>query len=322
MLKVALIFPESFSFLVKEMKQRLEKLGFEVIAICSESPINERTKREVLQEVDIYITGGFEKITADDLKEANRLRLIQRFGVGYENVDCLAAARKGIYVANIPGANAESVADLTMGLILALVRHIVQADVALRKGIWRLWIGHELAGKILGILGLGAIGKAVAVRAKAHRMKVIAHDIQPDLEFARKHDVEMVSRTELLKTADIVTLHMPLTEETHNFISESELRLMKPTAYLVNTSRGGLIDQTALVKALRERWIAGAALDVFVKEPLSVDEEILQLDNVVVTPHIGGSTFEALERLAQVVIENCQRFSRGDPLLFVVNKPI
>jgi len=322
MFKVALIFPGSFRTLVEKMEQRLKGFDFQVITIYSETPIDEQEKRRVLQGVDVYVTGGLERITADALEETTKLRLIQRFGAGYENVDCIAAARKGIYVANIPGANADSVADLTMGLILALVRHIVKADNLLRKGTWRFWIGHELVGKVLGILGLGAIGKAVALRAQAHGMTVIAHDVQPDLEFARKHKVQWVSKAQLLKTADIVTLHMPLTEETRNFISKSELSLMKPTAYLVNTSRGGLIDQTALIEALSERRIAGAALDVFAEEPLPPNEEILELDNVVLTPHIGGSTFEALERLARIAVDNCLRVKRGDLPLYVVNKPL
>lgn len=322
MVKVALVFPESFSALVKEMQATLAQHGFKVLTVLSDRAIDNDTKQHLLQCVDIYVTGGLEKIAADDLKEVRTLRLIQRFGTGYENVDYTAAAVRGVYVANIPGANAESVADLTMGLILALLRHIVRADNALRKGVWRFWVGHELAGKVLGILGLGAIGKAVTVRAKAHGMKVIAYDIQPDVEFAQKHGVELVSKDELLKTADIVSLHMPLNENTRNCISERELRLMKQTAYLINTARGGLVDQQALVKALRERWIAGAALDVFAEEPLRGTEEILQFDNVVITPHIGGSTFEAFERLAAVVIDNCLRVARGDEPRFVVNRPL
>jgi len=262
-------------------------------------------------------------MTENDLKNAKPLRLIQRFGAGYENGDCQAASQRGIYVANITGANGDSVADLTMGLIWALVRHIVKADTLLRNGTWRFWIGHELVGKVLGILGLGAIGKAVALRAQAHgMMTVIAHDVQPDLEFARKHKVQWVSKAQLLKMADTVTLHMPLTEETRSFISKSELSLTKPTAYLVNTSRGGLIDQTALIEALSERRIAGAALDVFAEEPLPPNEEILELDNVVLTPHIGGSSFEALERLARIAVDNCLRVKRGDLPLYVINKPL
>jgi len=304
MCSITLIFPESFAALTEKMKQELEKHNCEVIVIHSEKPISNGTKRSLLEAVHIYVTGGIGKMTENDLKNAKPLRLIQRFGAGYENVDCQAASQRGIYVANIPGANADSVADLTMGLILALVRHIVKADNLLRKGTWRFWIGHELAGKVLGIAGLGAIGKAVALRAQAHGMKVIAYDVQPDREFARQHGVKYVSKTQLFRTADIVTLHMPLTEQTRNFISKPELDLMKPTAYLVNTSRGGLIDQTALIEALSERRIAGAALDVFAEEPLPPNEEILELDNVVLTPHIGGSTFEALERLARIAVDN------------------
>lgn len=205
MCSIALAFPESFAALTEKMKQELEKRNCEVIVIHSEKPISNGTKRSLLEAVHIYVTGGIEKMTENDLKNAKPLRLIQRFGAGYENGDCQAASQRGIYVANIPGANADSVADLTMGLILALVRHIVKADNLLRKGTWRFWIGHELVGKVLGIPGLGAIGKAVALRAQAHGMTIIAHDVQPDLEFARKHKVQWVSKAQLLKTADIVT---------------------------------------------------------------------------------------------------------------------
>lgn len=319
MYKVALVFPESFAYFVEKMKQELERENCEVEIVLSEGPITQEEKKTLLANSQVYVTGGVERITASDLEGVKELRLIQRFGAGYENVDCEAAAKKGIYVANIPGANADSVADLTIGLIIALLRNVVRADVLLRKGIWRFWVGRELAGKVLGILGLGAIGKAVALRARAHGMKIIAFDIQPDLDFARKNDIKLVSKEELLQTSDIVTIHMPLTEATRNFISQKEFDLMKPGAYLVNTSRGGLVDHAALVDVLQKRRIAGAALDVFYKEPLPQEDKILELDNVVLTPHIGGSTVEALERLGRVVIENCLRVKRGEQPLYVVN---
>ncbi|MDI3531511.1 MAG: hypothetical protein PWP60_1361 [Candidatus Atribacteria bacterium] len=319
MYKVALVFPESFIRFVEGMKNRLEKEGFEVEVVLSEGPITQEKKRSLLAGSHVYVTGGVEKVVASDLEGVTQLKLIQRFGAGYENVDCEAAARWGIYVANIPGANADSVADLTIGLIIALLRNIVKADAFLRKGVWRFWLGRELAGKVLGILGLGAIGKAVALRARAHGMKVIAFDIQPNLDFAKRHDVRLVSKEELLQVSDIVTIHMPLTERTQNFISEREFELMKPGAYLVNTSRGGLVDHAALIAALQRKRIAGVALDVFYREPLPEGDRILEFDNVVLTPHIGGSTVEALERLGEVVIENCLRVKRGERPLYVVN---
>jgi D-3-phosphoglycerate dehydrogenase len=317
--KVALVFPESFVRFVEKMKRELERENCEVEIALSERPITQEEKRLLLARNQVYVTGGVEKITASDLEGVELLKLIQRFGAGYENVDYKAAAQKGIYVANIPGANADSVADLTIGLIIALLRNVVKADTLLRRGIWRFWIGWELAGKVLGILGLGAIGKAVALRARAHGMKVIAFDIQPDLDFARKNDVKLVSKEELLRASDIVTIHMPLTETTRNFIAQSEFALMKPGAYLVNTSRGGLVDHAALIDALQSQRIAGAALDVFYEEPLPKEDRVLQFDNVVLTPHIGGSTVEALERLSRVVIENCLRVKRGERPLYLVN---
>ncbi|MDK2897240.1 MAG: hypothetical protein PWP04_1360 [Candidatus Atribacteria bacterium] len=319
MFSIVLELPESLAFLTGEVKQKLEEQGCYVTVIHSEKPLDIDIKRSLLKTTNVYVIGSNEIVTDNDFEDAKLLRLVQCFGAGYENVNCQAASQKGIYVANIPGINANSVADLTMGLILALVRPIVKADTFLKKGMWCFWIGHELAGKTLGIFGLGAIGKAVALRAQAHKMGVIAYDIKPDLEFSKKQEIQLVSKTQLLEMADVITLHMPLTEETHNFISKSELDRIKPTAYIVNTSRGGLIDQTALVEKLRKKQIAGAALDVFTKEPLPSADEILSLDNVVLTPHIGGLTFEALERLAEVVVENSLRIKRGEPPLYMVN---
>lgn len=324
MLKVVLVFPESVAVIVDRMADDLRKHGFavRVVYVRDGTDVEEPLKQQLLREAAIYVTGGYEPIRAADLAGTRSLRLIQRFGTGYDNVDCQAAAQRGIYVANIPGVSAASVADLTMGLILALLRFIPHSDASLRRGKWRLWLGHELAGKKLGLIGLGAIGKEVALRAAAHGMTVVAYDVRPDYSFAQAHNISIVSREELLETADVVSLHIPLTPETRGFIGEAELKRMKRSAYLINTARGALVDQRALVRALREGWIAGAALDVFSPEPPSVDDELLSLENVVLTSHIGGATVEALQRMAKVTVDNCLRIQRGEAPLTAVNKPI
>lgn len=321
-MKVALVFPEEYRELSKgKIERRLEALGFEVTSVYSDTPISESLKHMLLESSDIYITGKYERIDARDLERANTLRLIHRFGTGYDNVDWTYAAEKGIYVANLPGINADAVADFTIGLIIALARNIVLAHTCLRKGVWASWIGHELCNKTLGIVGLGAIGSRVALRAIACGMKVVAYDINPNVQFANEHGIRLVSFIDLLREADFVSLHLPLTDRTSKLISESELRSMKRTAYLVNTARAGLVDEAALLKALRERWIAGAALDVFSEEPLCTESELVRMDNVILTPHIAGNTYEAFERGAEIVVENCVRISRGMPPLYAVNRP-
>jgi D-3-phosphoglycerate dehydrogenase len=323
MFKVVLVFPESVAGIINNMVEELFKYGFAVQAVYVKDGaiVDEAIKRQLLSEANIYITGNYEPIRAEDMDEAPSLKLIQRFGSGYDNVDVQAATQRGIYVANAP-LNSDSVADLTMGLMLALLRHIPRADAAVRRGIWRLWIGHELAGKKLGVLGLGTIGKKVAQRAKAFEMTVLAYDPCPDYSFAQSYDVILMSREELLKTADIVSLHLPLTPETRFSFGEAELKMMKRSAYLINTARGGIVDQQALIRALHEGWISGAALDVFSVEPPNIDDDLLKMENVVLTSHIGGATFEALDRMVKVTIENCLRILRGEPPLTAVNRVI
>lgn len=324
MLRAVLVFPESAAVVIDRMADDLRGHGFavRVVYVRDGTDVEEPVKHRLLREAEIYVTGGYEPLRAADLEGKTSLRLIQRFGAGYDNVDCQAAGLRGIYVANTPGGNTASVADLTMGLILALLRLIPRSDAALRRGTWRLWLGHELAGKKLGLLGMGAIGKGVALRAAAHGMTVIAHDARPDHPFAEAHGIVIVSREELLATADVVSLHLPLTPETRGSFGEAELKRMKRSAWLINTARGAVVDQPALVRALRERWIAGAALDVFSPEPPGVDDELLGLENVVLTSHIGGGTIEALERLAEVTVDNCLRIQRGETPSTAVNKPM
>ncbi len=245
-----------------------------------------------LEGVTAIIT-GLEPITAAVIDAAKELKVIAKHGIGVDNIDLEAARRRGIRVVNAPGTNKDAVADLVFGMMFALTRRILVADASVRKGQWPRIFGQSVWGKKIGIVGMGAIGKAVALRAKGFHMPVCGCDTFWDEQFAAQYGVQRVSLETLLGEADFVTLHVPLMEETRNLIGETELRRMKPTAYLINAARGGIVDEVALYRALQARTIAGAGLDAFSAEPPEVSP-LLTLDNVVVTPHMGGYTEEAL----------------------------
>ena len=211
-----------------------------------------------------------------------------------------------------PEATTVAVAELTLGLMLSLARRIPYADASMKRGRWEKagFLGSELRGKTLGIIGTGRIGKAVGYRAKAFFMELLAHDISQDKDFADRTDCKYVDLDTLLRGSDFVTLHVTLTPQTRGMIGKRELGLMKPTAYLINTSRGEVVDEGALVEALRQRGIAGAALDVYEQEPLPTDSPLLELDNVILLPHIGASSIEA-QREAGVVIAQKLREELG-----------
>ncbi|ABM80711.1 glyoxylate reductase [Hyperthermus butylicus DSM 5456] len=242
--------------------------------------------------------------------------------MGYDNIDVECATRLGVYVTNTPDVLTEATAELTWALIFAVARRIVEADSYVRSGEWyrgrtgwhpELMLGMELYGKTLGVIGFGRIGRAVArIGARAFNMKVLYYSRRRAPQHVeRELNAEYVSLEELLKRADIVTIHVPLTPETRGMIGERELRLMKPTAILINTARGAVIDTNALIRALREGWIAGAGLDVFEEEPLPPDHPLTSLKNVVLTPHIGSATREARQAMTCAVLENLLAFRDG-----------
>lgn len=250
------------------------------------------------------------------LDAAPRLRVISNFGVGYNNVDLAELNRRGIVVCNTPGVLSEAVADLTFGLILAASRRLLQNAAYVSAGGWSARepappLGFDLAGKTLGLIGLGRIGQAVARRAQAFGMAVVYHDVftAPPAACAycsyRRLD-------DLLREADIVSLHVNLTSETHHLLGARELGLLKPTAWLVNTSRGPVVDQAALVEALRAGAIAGAALDVLEDEPPAADDPILGLPNVVLLPHIGSATVETRAAMLDLAVRNLEAVLRGE----------
>lgn len=255
--------------------------------------------RAEIKNYDALVIRSGTQVTKEVVEEAERLRVIGRAGVGLDNVDVEAASKKGIIVINSPGGNTISAAEHTWSLLLSLARNVPAAHMTLKQGLWdrKRFTGVELHDKTLGILGLGRIGAEVARRAMSFGMKVIAYDPFLRVEKAQQAGVELVEKEDLLKRADFITLHLPLTAETKYTIGQGELKKVKKNVRIINCARGGLIDEQALADAIKDKRVAGAALDVFEKEPPG-DSPLFHLDQVVVTPHLGASTEEAQVQVA------------------------
>ncbi|MEM1623942.1 MAG: glyoxylate reductase [Sulfolobales archaeon] len=274
-----------------------------------------------VREVDALVSLLTDRIDCHLLQNAPKLRIVAQYAVGFDNIDIDCATKLGIYVTNTPGVLTESTAELTWALILAVSRRIVESDVFVRWGEWyrtktawhpKMMLGIELKGKVLGIIGLGRIGRRVAeIGSRGFGMKVVYYDVIRNYEAERELGVEFRELPELLKEADVVSIHVPLTQETRHLINEKTLKLMKRSAILINTSRGAVVDTEALVKALRDGWIAGAGLDVFEEEPLDPNHPLTALKNVVIVPHIGSATYEARHAMAEAVANNLISFYNG-----------
>ncbi|PUA31873.1 MAG: D-glycerate dehydrogenase [Candidatus Terraquivivens tikiterensis] len=267
------------------------------------------------------------KVTKEIIDASPELRVISTMTAGTDHIDVAYATSKGIYVTNSPVAP-EPVADVAMGLLLAVARRIVEGDKYIREGKWKIaWtpfmmLGWELKGKTLGIIGLGRIGGAMAKRAKAFDMNVIYYDIVRNQKLEQELGVKFVSLEELLRTSDFVSIHTFLSKDTYHMINEERLRMMKKNAILINTSRGPVVDEKALIKALKEGWIAGAGLDVFEVEPLPMDSPLLKLPNVVVTPHIGNATYEARYAMAETGALNIVKVLKGEQPISLFNPDV
>lgn len=291
----------------------LAEAGCEVVKADMSLEMTEARLIELLHDVDGAII-GVVPMTARVLESAPRLKVISMHGVGVDHVDLTAAARLGIVVANCPGTNDQAVADLAIGLMIAIARKIPQVDRHLRQGGWGRHAGSELWNKTLGLIGLGRIGRGVAKRALGFDMQVLVYDPYVRPEQVDLPGVRLTSFEEVLKSVDFLSLHAVLNDETRNMLSIEQFRMMKSTAYLVNTARGGLIDEQALYQALTTGLIAGAALDVFVEEP-PIGSPLLELGNVVLTPHIGAHTQEAIERMGVIAARNVvQTLQGGQPI--------
>jgi D-3-phosphoglycerate dehydrogenase len=261
---------------------------------------------EEMETASGLIVRSATRVDAAMLERAPELRVVGRAGVGVDNIDVAAASERGIAVMNAPGGNTVSAAELTMALLLSVARKVAEADRSIREGKWERanFQGVELRGRTLGVIGAGRIGGVVAERCRAFGMKVIVHD--PYLAADRIEDlrIPIVELEQLLKTADVITLHVPLTEETRGLIGDAEFKKMRKGAFVINVSRGGIVDEAALTRALTERRIAGAGLDVYENEPLTPDSPLLTAPNLVLTPHLGASTKEAQVQVALEVAAN------------------
>lgn len=277
--------------------------------------------REAVRDADALVVRSASTVTAALMDAAPGLRVIGRPGSGVDNIDVEAATRRGIAVLSTPGANAASAAEHTLALLLALARRIPQAQASLKAGRWEKerFQGVQLEGKILGLLGFGHVGRAVAERAGALRMRVIACDPLLDPARAAALGVEAVALQDLYARADVLSLHLPLTEKTRGLVGREALARMKPGAMLLNCARGGILDESALAEALRTGRLAGAALDVFAEEPPPPGHPLLALENVVATPHLGAATAEAQARASRELALEIAAFLRRGEAGGVVN---
>jgi len=306
-----LVTPTSFGRGDPRLRAELEASVGEVIYNSTGRPLTSPEVAALLPGCDGYIA-GLDTIDAAALAAADRLKVIARYGAGVDNVDLEAARRKGIVVTNTPGANAASVAELTIGLMLALLRSIPCAHERTRAGEWPRLEGLSLEGRTVGLLGLGAVGKQVARRLQGFDCTVLAHDPQPDEAFAREHGVALCSRDELIAASDLLSLHLPLLPATKGLVDAAFLSRMKRGACLINTARGELVDEEALAAALRAGHLRGAALDTFAQEPPNRDNPLLALPQVIVTPHMGAHSDSAMRAMGWAALRECLAVLRGE----------
>jgi D-3-phosphoglycerate dehydrogenase len=293
----------------------LERAGLTVIQ--PEAPPRGEELAALLSDADGLIVGAIP-LTAAHFAAAPRLRVVAMHGVGVDHIDLAAARQHGVTVTNAPGSNDASVADLAVALMLACLRHLPAGDRAARDGCWGGIIGEELTGKTVGILGWGRIGRGVARRLAGFDVEIVAHDPYVSASEIEASGARAMALDDLLQTSDIVSLHLPLTAETSNLLDARRLALMRPSAYLINTARGGIVDEEVLARRLREGHLRGAGLDCFAVEP-PVDNPLLELPSVVVSPHIGAQTREAVSRMGTMAATNVIRVLGGEePLARVV----
>lgn len=301
---------------------------FELKIWPEEGPPPRNVLFKEIKDIDALITTVSDKIDGELISSARVLKVIAQYAVGIDNIDIEAATRQGVYVTNTPGVLTETTADTAWALLMAVSRRIVEADNYIRDGKWKagwaplMFLGRDVYGKTLGIVGLGRIGTSIARRAIGFNMKVLYYDIVRRIDIETELGIEFADFNRILEESDFVTIHAPLTEETRKLFGEREFKTMKRTAYLVNAARGTIVDESALTKALQEGWIAGAALDVFEEEPISPENPLLKLGNVILVPHIGSASVETRAKMAIMVVENLLRFFKGETPPNLVNPEV
>lgn len=304
MTQKVLVTPRSFGKEDPALFERLRGAGFEIVRNDTGGIL---TKAQMIEKIApcAGVIVGVDPLDADVIAAAPYLRAIAKYGVGVDNIDLKAAAARGIKVSRTVGANAAAVADYAFALMLALSRKLMLIDRRCRSGDWSKITTSDVTGATMGLIGLGAIGKLVARRAQGFDMKVLAYDVAWDEAYAQANNIEFAQPERIFREADFISLHLPLLPSTENFIGEKEISLMKPSAILINTARGGLVDEAALLKALKEGAIGGAGLDAFREEPPS--PEWFALDNVVLGSHCAASTKGASLAMGRMATENLIR---------------
>lgn len=305
-----------------------DKLAVEGIELLQEKhEVHIKTKLpeaeliNIIGEYDALVVRSETKVTKAVLEAAKNLKVVGRAGVGVDNINIPAATANNIMVVNAPDGNTIAAVEHTLGMILALARHIPKAHQSVKEHKWERssFMGVQLSGKTLGILGLGRIGKGIAKRARALDMKVIAYDPYINLKEANALDIEVGQLIDVMKNADFLTLHLPLVNETKNLINAETIQLMKDGVRIINCARGGVIDEKALAEAIIKGKVEGAAIDVFAKEPLDADNQLLELEKVILTPHLGASTKEAQIGVAVDVAEAILLILEGKQVTNVIN---
>ncbi len=300
-MKNVLITTPTFSKFSEEPIEILRKANLNIINISDQ----EVTENLILKHLDntVAILVGLEQITPTIINAAKSLKVIGKHGVGIDNIHKKTAEERGVTIVNAPGSNSEAVADFAFGLLLNVARRINFGSSEGANGRWPRIAGYPVYGKTIGIIGFGAIGKGVALRARGFQMRVIAYDIQWDEDFIAKNDIVKGTLEDIYRESDFISLHVALTEDTKNLINEDSINKMKKNAIIINTARGGILDEMAVKKALVEQRIAGLGIDAFSVEP-PVDISLFHMDNVVATPHLAGYTFEALTNMSSIVANN------------------
>lgn len=304
------------TYQIPEEPLEILKKSYDVLINRNEGSMTKEELKHELKDVVAVIAmydNEFDKEVIDCLQN---IKIIANFGVGYNNIDVKYAASKGIVVSNTPEVLTNATANLAFGLLLSVARRINESDKCVREGKFNGWtptwlLGQEITGKTLGVIGAGNIGKCLAKRAKGFDMNIIYHNRNRDIDFEKEIGATYVSKDELLKTSDFVSLHVPLTKKTKYMIGLDEFKMMKDNAILINASRGKVVDEKALVKSLKKGYIWGAGLDVYENEQ-EVNEELLKLENVVLGAHIGGSTVDTIENMTNICARNIMQVLNGE----------
>jgi len=319
-------------YLTREMPEeamRILRSRFDVEAWTDETPPPKSLLKEKVKDVDGLVCLLTEETDEEVINAAGaRLRGISQVAVGFNNIDVKAATKKGIYVTNTPGVLTDTTADFAFTLLMSVARRVAEADRYVKAGKWRVpWglmmmLGQDVWGKTIGIIGMGRIGSAVAKRANGMNMKILYSDVVRNEQAEREVGANYVDLETLLKESDFVTVHVPLLPSTHHLINEERLRLMKKTACLINTSRGPVVDEKALYKALKEGWIWAAGLDVWEEEPTDPNNPLLKLDNVTAAPHIASGSIATRTKMAVMAAENMVAIQEGRVPPNLVNREV